>query len=211
MKAQSLLYSRRPARLGEIQMPDLPLARRRPVSESGDEAALVNAAVRGDAAAFGELYRRYVPRVYRYLYSHVGEQVDAEDLTAQAFTAAWEGIARYREQGNFAAWLFRIARNKANDYYRRRRSQMSLDEAHSLLLEDWDPQSHMEQSELLRRLSDLISQLDREQAELLRLRFAADMSYAEMASLLGRSEPAVKMSVHRLLRHLQVALEKDNG
>ncbi len=192
-------------------MPDLPLARRRPDYGGEDEASLVLAAVRGDAAAFGELYRRYVPRVYRYIYSHVGERVEAEDLTAQAFTAAWESIGRYREQGNFAAWLFRIARNKANDYYRRRRSQLSLDEAHSILLEDWDPQAHMEQSELLRRLSEVIRQLDRDQAELLRLRFAADMSYAEIASVLGRSEAAVKMSVHRLLHHLQVALEKDNG
>ena len=75
-----------------------------------------------DPAAFAELYRRYVRRVYRYLYSHVGEEAEAEDLTAQVFTAAWESRRRYQEQGAFAAWLFRIARNKIADYFRRERA-----------------------------------------------------------------------------------------
>jgi RNA polymerase sigma-70 factor (ECF subfamily) len=182
------------------------LAKRWPLTGMEDEADLVLAAAGRDAAAFGELYRRYVTRIYRYLYSHVGNSADAEDITAQVFTSAWEGIHHYREQGAFSAWLFRIARNKANDHHRRRRAQVSLEETH--LLENWDPQAHVERGEALRRLAELVERLDAERLELLRLRFAADMSYAEMAGVLGKSEPAVKMAVHRLLHHLQAAWEQ---
>jgi RNA polymerase sigma-70 factor, ECF subfamily len=169
---------------------------------SSDEAALL-AAARSDPAAFAELYRRYVTRVYRYLYSHVGQSDDAEDLTAQVFTAAWQGLARYQERGNFTAWLFQIARNKTNDFYRRRRPQLSLEAAGAALRVDWDPLASVERRETLHRLSELVNRLEPDQRELIRLRFAADLSFAEIAALLGRSEAAVKMTLHRLLRNLQ--------
>ena len=82
-----------------------------------DDAVLVRAA-RHDLAAFAALYRRYVTPIYRYLYSRVGNAADAEDLTAQTFVAALEGLPGYRERGNFAAWLFTIAHNKAADHHR---------------------------------------------------------------------------------------------
>jgi RNA polymerase sigma-70 factor, ECF subfamily len=171
------------------------------------EDDLVEAA-RSDPAAFGELYRRYVVRVYRYLYSHVGMAEAAEDLTSQVFCAAWEGMAHYQERGSFAAWLFRIARNKANDHFRRRRPDLPLDETVLFLGEEFDPQVSLEQAEALRRLADLVIRLAPEQLELLRLRFAADLSFGQMAGLLGRNEGAVKMSFYRLLEHLRTKWEK---
>jgi RNA polymerase sigma-70 factor (ECF subfamily) len=148
-----------------------------------------------------------VGRIYRYLYSHTGGREEAEDLTALVFTAAWEGIHRYREQGNFAAWIFGIARNKVGDYYRRRRQQVPLDEVYPEPMEDWDPAAELERLEALKRLSILVRRLDAEHQELLRLRFAAGLSFREIAGLLGRSEAAVKMAVHRLLQRLQVDWE----
>lgn len=175
-----------------------------------DEAALV-AAARRDPAAFGEIYRRYVTRLYRYLFSQVGDGHEAEDLTAVVFSAAWESLPRYREQGNFAAWLFRIARNKVKDYFRRRRPTLSLEEVQPLLHTEWDFLASLEQDDMLQRLAALLEDLNPEQRELLRLRFAADLSYAQIGDLLGRSEAAVKMSVHRLLQRLQADWNDPNG
>jgi RNA polymerase sigma-70 factor (ECF subfamily) len=74
-----------------------------PAADDGADDSLIVRAARSDPAAFAPLYRRYVTRVYRYIYSRVGNNADAEDLTAQVFLAALEGLQRYHEQGNFAA------------------------------------------------------------------------------------------------------------
>jgi RNA polymerase sigma-70 factor (ECF subfamily) len=171
------------------------------------EDDLVEAA-RSNPAAFGELYRRYVVRVYRYLFSHVGLAEAAEDLTSQVFCAAWEGMAHYQERGSFTAWLFRIARNKANDHFRRQRPDLPLDETVLLLGEEFDPLASLEKSEALHRLAELVTRLAPGQLELLRLRFAADLSFGQIASLLGRNEGSVKMSFYRLLEHLRSEWEK---
>src|SRR5512142_165029 len=82
-----------------------------------DVATLVKNA-KDDPCAFGRLYDIYVQPVYRYLYSRVGSAHDAEDLTSQTFLAALEHLPRYEERGQFAAWLFRIARSKLMDHLR---------------------------------------------------------------------------------------------
>jgi len=100
-------------------METITLARTEAEPTIEEEASLVEAA-RHDTAAFSRLYRRYVTPVYRYLYKWVGNPAEAEDLTSQVFTEALEGLARYRERGNFAAWLFTIARRRLVDFYRQR-------------------------------------------------------------------------------------------
>src|SRR5512138_1447868 len=92
-----------------------------------DEPALVRAA-QNDAQAFGALYDRYVQRVYRYCFYRTNHAPDAEDLTAQIFLAALEGLPRYRQDGHFAGWLFSIARKKVADFHRRT-SHVPLDES----------------------------------------------------------------------------------
>ncbi|MDO9129198.1 MAG: sigma-70 family RNA polymerase sigma factor [Anaerolineales bacterium] len=84
-----------------------------------DEAALVERA-RRDPSAFAALYHRYLTPVYRYLYRRLGNAHDAEDLTAQVFIEALEGLVAYRERGKFVAWLFTIARHRLTDFYRQR-------------------------------------------------------------------------------------------
>ena len=174
-----------------------------------EDASLVKAA-RRDPAAFAALYWRYVTPVYRYLYSRVGHAADAEDLTAQVFTEALEGLSRYREGGSFAAWLFTIARHKAADHHRRQRPYVTLSEALDRPDEDEDPLARVVRNEALRRLAALVAQLDEEQQELLRLRFAGGLTYGEMGALTGRSEAAVKMAMHRLLRRLEAEWEEGN-
>ena len=91
------------------------------------DARLVTAA-RQDRSAFVALYQRYLPRVYRYVYRRVGNQQDAEDVTASVFTEALESLEDYREQGSFAGWLFTIAHHRAADHHRQQRERVSLEE-----------------------------------------------------------------------------------
>lgn len=162
-----------------------------------------------DPDAFAALYRQHLPAVYRYLYRRVGNAVEAEDLTAQTFTEALDGLLRGRFQpgGNFTAWLFTIARRRSVDFYRQR-PEAPLDEPS-------DPEpgllAALETREDIRRLQTLLAQLDEDKQELLRLRFAAGLGFAEIALLEGRSEAAVKMSLYRILGWLREHWEAENG
>lgn len=190
-------------------MHNLSLAKFRVPASAEEDAPLVTAA-RHDPAAFAPLYRRYVTPIYRYLYSRLGNVADAEDLTAQVFTEALEGLHHYRERGNFAGWLFTIARHKVSDHYRRQRPHVPLNEALDSPTESVDPLAHVVQEEALRRLAVLVAQLDEKQQELLRLRFAGGLTHGEIGRIVGRSEAAIKMAVHRLLRRLEAEWEESD-
>lgn len=157
-----------------------------PTPTDGD-AWLVQEAQRRPAA-FAQLYRRYVGPVHRYVYSRVGNRADAEDLTAEVFMAALRRLPAYRERGAFAGWLFSIARRTVAGHHRRARPTACLDD-----------------------LARQLARLDEEQRELLRLRYAAGLTYREIGQVLGKREATVKMAVHRLLGRLQAEWEDDHA
>jgi len=175
-----------------------------------DEEATVIAAQGRDPAAVTRLYERYVRPVYRYLYSQIGDAADAEDLTSQTFLSALEALPRYRHRGRFAAWLFVIARRKALDYFRRRRPQVDLDGL-PLRADGADPASQVIQSQRRQDLSQRIAALSDEEQDLLRLRYVADLSFAEIGAILGKNEQAAKKSLYRLLSRLQNQMENSHG
>jgi RNA polymerase sigma-70 factor (ECF subfamily) len=169
-----------------------------------DDAALAREAARQNKEAFTTLYRRYVTPLYRYLYHRLGNAKDAEDLTAQVFMDALEGLASYRERGLFSSWLFTIARRRLMDLYRQRPTDSLKDDLPDI---SFDLQSILEKNESHVRLNQLLDELDDERRELLQLRFAAGLEFSEIASLLGKSEGAVKMNLYRTLDWLKANWE----
>jgi RNA polymerase sigma-70 factor (ECF subfamily) len=169
-----------------------------------DETILVSSAQR-DPAEFAALYDRFFRPIYHYLYSRVASAVEAEDLTAQTFLTALEALPRYRHRGHFAAWLFTIARNKARDFYRNGDPLTQLDENHPD--ESDDPLSQAIRTDQIKQLAELVSTLEENEQELIRLRFVADLSFAEIGVCLGRKEDTVKKTFYRLLARLQRQLE----
>jgi RNA polymerase sigma-70 factor, ECF subfamily len=156
------------------------------------------------------LYERYVKQIYAYLYTNLGNQADAEDLTTQVFLAAWRGLSRYNERGAFKSWLFCIARNKVIDY---RRIKKVVSPLEGDLLEagnDWDPIKDLEQAEDLRRLAVMVKKLPAEQMEYLRLRFVGRLNYAQIGQVMGKREDAVRMAITRLLAHLRKEWERED-
>jgi len=152
-----------------------------------------------DPAQFALLYRRYVSRVYRYYYGRVGNAGDAEDLTAQLFLEALTALPRYRPQGSFAAWLFTLVRRRAIDFHRKQRPILPLEVA-EVVASGAEPLDAVIQSERLDRLSSLYNQLDEDQQELIRLHYAAGMTHRQVGQVLGRSEAAIAMALHRSLQ-----------
>jgi RNA polymerase sigma-70 factor (ECF subfamily) len=180
----------------------------KPVNLEIDELGIIQAA-RKDPRAFGELYLLYVGRIFRYLYSRVGSVPDAEDLTSQTFLAALESLSHLRQDRRFASWLFTIARSKAMDSFRRRKNITSIDQIEDIPGEN-NPLSEIIQSDQAVALAKLIHALPEDERELLRLRFLAELSFAEIASLIHRSESAVKKSIYRLLARLHSQLKVSN-
>ncbi len=169
-----------------------------------DEAALITAA-RGAPAAFGILHQRYHARVYRYLRARTESPEDAADLTQQVFLQAFDALPRYRERGlPFAAWLFRIARNAATDFHRRRRQTVAWDHLpEALHPAAQGPEGTVLRREALARLRDLLATLPADKRELLALRFVAGLSQREIAAVVGKSEDAVQKGLTRLLHSLK--------
>lgn len=171
-----------------------------------DDALLAEAA-RTNASAFGELYERYHARVYRYVFHRVGNAADAEDITALVFMKALEALPTYQSRrSGFAPWLFRITRNSVVDHYRRGRRSDPL-EAVEHHAPDADPLHHALGSESRAELRELVHALSPEQRDVILLRFAADLSFSEIASILKKNEPAVRMLLHRGLRKLKAVMD----
>ena len=151
-----------------------------------------------DADAFGALYDRYFPRIYRFVYSRVHDRETAEDVTSEVFCKALGAIGRYRPSGHpFSAWLFRIAINAINDHYRARHPTQDLDSGVAVA----DPQRPVadqvvESSEAARAWA-AIDELTPPQRAALTLKLGEDMMLAQIGEILGKSEGAVKLLVHR--------------
>lgn len=174
---------------------------------AGDCDAALAEAAKIDRHAFGELYERYYTRVYRYVYHRLGNPSDSEDITALVFTKALEALPSYHSRRNtFAPWLFQITRNAVIDHYRRRRLHTSIDdlEQHS---SEVDPASYVLDSERRAELGALVQHLSDEQRDVVLLRFASDLSFAEIGAVLKKNEPAVRMLLHRGLRKMKTVME----
>lgn len=167
------------------------------------DEALIQMAL-AERQAFAALYRRYVDRIYRYVFVRTGGEIYlAEDLTSQIFMDALEGLPQYRDQGRFAAWLFSIARRKIADHYRARRHQVPLDWIDRALPADETPLQAMLETEEIHLARQIKERLNDSERELVELRYAAGLSFEEIAQLLGRKPSAVKMSLYRLLERLR--------
>jgi len=173
--------------------------------EAGDEVALITAA-QTDPMAFGALYRRYLPRVYRYLRAHAPSPEDAADLTQQVFLQALDALPSYQPRGvPFAVWLFRIARHAAIDAARRRHPALDWDSLPEALhpADEQGPEAVVLRREALTRLCALLQALDPAKRELLALRFAAGLSAGEIATVVGKRPEAVKKQITRTLQALK--------
>ena len=176
-----------------------------------DNNALIQRAQQGDENAFGELYERCAPVVFRYLYSHLEQVQDAEDLTEEVFFRAWRALPRYRQQGvPFQAYLLRIARNVLIDHYRRDKSSQNQhatpveDLAHLLPDPSVGPMSvGMEHQELVHKLRNL----PEDHRTVLVLRFLNGLTPLETAQVMGRSAGAVRVLQHRALTAFRALLE----
>jgi RNA polymerase sigma-70 factor (ECF subfamily) len=157
-------------------------------------------------AVFGELYRRHFQRVYRYHIAHTGNQADAQDLTAQTFLAALEGLGGYHGTGSFGAWLFGIARRKMAGHFRSQARVTALELADDLADAAPPPEAQAALRLQMASVSKALRQIAPERAEAIELCLFGGLSAGEAGQVMNKSEAAVKMALMRGLKDLRARL-----
>ena len=177
----------------------------RPKESGAQIRRLVERAQQGDRGALEELYLIHFDRIYSYLHMTVGNRHDAEDLTTQTFLRMLESIGKFRFQSApFSAWLFRIAHNLSMDHFRAtRRVQPEEDVPEPVGSEQDSAELEAMHSIGRQSLLEMIDTLSDEQQQVLTLKFVFNFSNAEVATILGKTEGAVKSLQHRALVSLQ--------
>lgn len=181
--------------------------------EIPDDQAL-SGAVDGSKESFSILYQRYVDRIYNYIYYRTGSVADTEDLTARVFFRALGNIHRYRDQGvPFSAWLYRIAHNLVANWYRdnSRRQELPLEDHTHLTHRSELPEASLVVDQEKERLLEMIRTLPPERQQLLILKFVENLSNAEIAVIMRRSEGAIKSLYHRTLLALRDRVDENTG
>lgn len=174
-----------------------------------EEQLLVQSAIKRDRGAFGRLYDLHVNSIYKHIYYRLGKQSDAEDLCAEVFLRAWQAIDRYNPRGvPFRAWLFRIANNLIIDRHRTTKQWLPLDKITVQPSGLNDPVAVAEMKLDRDELRRAILLLKPEHQQVIVLRFVDDLSAAEVASAIGKSEGAVRVIQHRALKELRGLLEE---
>jgi RNA polymerase sigma factor (sigma-70 family) len=172
------------------------------------DAELIGSA-RSDSGAFRELYDRYAERVYRFHLGRTRNADAAHDLTAETFAQAWLGRTRFRDEagGSAGPWLFGIARNLLSASVRRRRLEFAACTrlgVHERL--EREPATAPPDESWLDGLDEALAELPESQLDALRLRFADDLPYDEVADALGTTPQAARVRVHRGLSALRLRL-----
>lgn len=159
----------------------------------------------GDPEAFAFFYDQYMAKVYRFVYMRVSDKVVAQDLTQDIFLKTWQHSVDKKDIQNFAAFIFRVARNSIIDYYRlSRRQELPLEYAD----ETEDPYTDQKTSSIdkeidLKSLLALLQQMKVEYQEVLMLRYVEDLSIDDIAVIMQKDKNNIRVLLHRALNKLK--------
>ena len=166
---------------------------------------LVEKAIRGDFAAFGELYGVYLDRIYRYVFYQVKDKMTAEDVTEEVFLKAWKAIKSCRgKERTFSSWLYRIAHNNVIDIFRSQRKKWTVDmeTVAELNQPSVEIEKELDHQEILNSLTDLPPN----QRQVIILKFIEGLDNLEIERIIGKSQGAIRVLQTRALAKLREKL-----
>lgn len=163
-----------------------------------------------DELTFVEVYDLYFDQINRYLRYRVSNTWDADDLTAQVFTKAFEHFDQCEQKDRIRAWIFQIAHNTYVDYLRKRKEHLPLDEQ----LISANPDSHPEATALageeVAKLKACMEQLSQDQRDVVLLKYFGDLKYNQIADVLGKKNNTVKTLGFRAIKKIR-SIWDENG
>lgn len=163
---------------------------------SSDEQLLLGRTQAGDKKSLEMLWDVITPKLFGYLINTVRDKALAEDILQTTWMKALEALPRFRDRGSgISPWLFAIARNECRQYWRKHTQEIPFDPLHH----DVPHQEHYktEAAVLVEQTLNALSEDDR---DILRLRYIADLSPAEISGVTGINSIAIRVRIHRALK-----------
>lgn len=171
-----------------------------------DEERTIEAAKK-DVRYFKPIYEKYFTELLNYAYRKLGDEELAADIVSQVFVKAMAALPRYEQRGlPFSAWLYRIATNEINQYYRRSKKMRTVVIEDFMLnhLAEEVEEPHLE--ELKRKLKVVLQNLSVKELYLIELRFHEGKSFKEIGYILDITENNAKVRMHRLISKLRTQM-----
>jgi len=168
-----------------------------------DDQQIAERCAHGENDAFGILYDRYIGKIYRFVYYKTFVKETAEDITSDVFHKAFGRIHSFNgSKGTFSAWLYRIARNSVIDHYRTQKKDIPIEDVFDLSIENRTVEEH-DAITTLAQVEEYMKTLPSRQREIITLRLWEELSYKEIATILGGTEDGAKMAFSRAIRDLR--------
>lgn len=177
------------------------------------EDELIRKAKAGEEDSLEQLLRRYEARVFTFLLKMIGNRQGAEDATQEALIAAVRGLPGYREQGKFKSWMFRIAHREGLRVLKktRRSKEEPSVEIEQLLDPSSGPQASALAQEQRRQLAKAVAQLSEVEREVVHLRIYEELSFKDIAEIMGSSLNTALGRMHAATRKLKSAIESQES
>lgn len=166
----------------------------------------------GDQAAFATLYDRYVDALFRFISFRVRQPETAQDITSDLFLRVWEYLRKPegKQVLNLRAYLYQVARNLIADHYRATQGQgeLPLEEAFEVKAESGRSSEHLERQVTLKEVEQALALLKPEWQEVIVLAHVEGLRASEIASIIGKSTAATRVTLHRALQELKRLLSQ---
>lgn len=175
------------------------------------DEALMLAVKNGDRRKLGILFERHHVPLYEFFCRMTGNRSASEDLVQEVFVRILKYGGTFRQESRFTTWMYRIARNAQFSYFRRHRGEASLPEHAQPVAHNASPGMQFERHEDTEILRLALLGLPEDKRELLVLARYREMTYDEIAEILGIEVGAVKVRVHRAMKELRDSFMKVSG
>lgn len=167
------------------------------------ELQQINAA-KENPAHFSPLYEKYFKSIYVFVHRRTDDDELASDITSHVFLKAMINIKKYEYRGlPFSAWLFRIAFNEINMYFRKNKGNRVVSMEQNGIIQIAQAVELNDQTDQLERMTAALKQLDSDDVQLIELRFFEKRSFAEVGEIVGITENNAKVKIYRILDKLK--------
>lgn len=171
-----------------------------------DDDRILVAAAQKDRNAFALIYDKYFERIYLFIYKRVGDEDLAGDICQETMLKVMFNIQKYEDRGiPFSAWLYRIASNEVNLFFRQKKKDTTVEikEKHLKDMMEEGSLGKIESEEDQEKLVKMMSQLKPEHTEIIELRFFLEYSFKEIADFYSITEANAKMRLYRILEKMK--------